>query len=337
MKVSRWTASSIVCAVLLVVSLYGCYFFIRMPLTQSSNARALRYIQRAEYGYTAQVKPSLLYDNRTEIGESEPLYTKLVERLDITFSYDLDEEPCTVEMTNATLEYGVSASLSSGDWEKTYNLASMKKEAPAFTDAYTLNMTEIEGIVDTIGEETGIRAHSYIYEIKPRIHLEASAGNKTIDQDFTPTLTIKFEGGQIEFEGLKDTKLDSVIQQGNETATYMILGSFVDVSDMRALSFIASIPLAFLLYKSMGHVLRERASRSFIECLSNDIRDRIVEAQEPPEHIERSTMRVGSMEDLARVAEEAFKPIIHHGDVFYVLDGDMRYEFSVVDVDVEEE
>jgi transposase len=31
----------------------------------------------------------------------------------------------------------------------------------------------------------------------------------------------------------------------------------------------------------------------------------------------------------AEAAEEAFKPILHHGDVFYVLDGDVRYEFRM--------
>ncbi len=43
------------------------------------------------------------------------------------------------------------------------------------------------------------------------------------------------------------------------------------------------------------------------------------------------------MEDLARVAEEAFKPIMHHKGVFYVLDGDVRYEFHMAaEGDVEE-
>jgi hypothetical protein len=63
-----------------------------------------------------------------------------------------------------------------------------------------------------------------------------------------------------------------------------------------------------------------------------------VEISEPPERIERATIKVSSLEDLARVAEEAFKPIMHHGELFYVLDGDVRYEFQVVaDPDVEEE
>ena len=31
-----------------------------------------------------------------------------------------------------------------------------------------------------------------------------------------------------------------------------------------------------------------------------------------------------------RREEKPFKPVIHHGDVFHVLDGDLRYEFRMV-------
>ena len=30
--------------------------------------------------------------------------------------------------------------------------------------------------------------------------------------------------------------------------------------------------------------------------------------------------------DIVRVLEETFKPIIHHDEVYYLLDGDVRYE-----------
>ena len=338
MKVSKWIAPSAILAVILTASLYGGYFFIRMPLTRYSNNVDLRYTQSADYSYTAFVKPSLLYDNRTEISEGEPLYIKLVEKLDVTLRYNLTQNPSPIEMGDIELMYGASASLSGGDWAKTYHMTSMKKEAPAFTETYTLNITEIEGIVDTIGEETGARAYAYTYEIKPLISLDASAGNETIEQEFAPILMIKFEGGQIEFEGLSSTKSGSVIHLETEIATWSLLGYPVEVMDLRGFSIIASIPLSFLLYLSIGHVLSERASRSFMDRLSGDVRDKIVEAQEPPERIERSTMKVNSIEDLARIAEEAFKPIIHHDDVFYVLDGEVRYEFSMeAEPDVEEE
>jgi len=338
MRVSKWVASSAILAVILVASLYGCYSFIKLPLTRNSNNVDLRYTQSADYSYTAFVKPSLLYDNRTEIGEGEPLYIKLVETLDITLRYNLTQTPTPIEMDNIKLMYEASATIGSGGWTKTYHMASMKKEAPAFSETYTLTLTEIEGIIDTIGEETGARTSAYTYEIKPNISLDASAGNETIEQEFAPILMIKFEGGQITFESLSSTKSGSVTHQEAKIATWSLLGYPVEVMDLRGFSIIASLPLSFLLYLSIGHVLSERTSRSFIDRLSGDVRDKIVEAQEPPERIEKSTMKVNSIEDLARIAEEAFKPIIHHDDVFYVLDGEVRYEFSMAVVaDVEEE
>ncbi|MCX6654090.1 MAG: DUF5305 family protein [Candidatus Bathyarchaeota archaeon] len=96
---------------------------------------------------------------------------------------------------------------------------------------------------------------------------------------------------------------------------------------MRVASIISSISLGALLVYSMRLTLLERASRSFIDSLGGDIREKIVEASEPSKRVEKATVTVRSVEDLAKVSEETFKPIMHHDDVFYILDGDVRYEF----------
>ena len=47
---------------------------------------------------------------------------------------------------------------------------------------------------------------------------------------------------------------------------------------------------------------------------------------------------IGSLGDIIRVSEETFKSIIHHDNVYYVLDGDVRYEFRMAaEAEVEEE
>jgi hypothetical protein len=241
-------------------------------------------------------------------------------------------------MTGIEVRYEASATLSGGDWMKTYPLSSMTLDTSSFTEAYTIDMEEIEAIVETIGEETGSSVYSYTYEINPLISLEASAGRETIEQEFNPTLKVKFEGGKIEFEGLSSTKPGSVTHREEELATWRLLGFAIEVPAMRLISIITSISFIALLYNPLTLILQERASRSSMERLSGDIRDRIVETSEPPERIEKTTIKVGSLEDLARVAEEAFKPIMHHGETFYVLDGDVRYEFQVAaEPDVEEE
>ena len=338
MKISRWIAASALLVALFTLSLYGCYFFIRMPLTRYRTNVDLRYTQSADYSYTAFVKPSLLYDNRTEVSEGDPLYVKLVERLNVTLQYELTQEPNTVNMTDTKLKYEVSASLSGGDWAKIYPLSSRRTNATGFIETYTLSITEIEGIIDTIGEEIGTRAYSYTYEIRPLIRLDASAGNESIEQDFNPTLTIKFERGQIKFKGLTNTMMGSVTHSEKEAVTYKILGLSVEVSDMRGISMIVAIALSVLLFYSGRNALREREPRTFLERLSGNIREKIIEASEPPERIERTTIKIGTLEDLAKVSEDAFKPIIHHGETFYVLDGEVRYEFRMEpEPDVEEE
>ena len=50
------------------------------------------------------------------------------------------------------------------------------------------------------------------------------------------------------------------------------------------------------------------------------------------ERKERTIVRVKSVEDLAKISEETAKPIIHERKlaqrIFYVPDGDVRYEFT---------
>jgi len=335
--VNRWTCASAVFAALLVISLYGCYSFVSMPPLRSKNNLDLSYVQSAEYIYTAHVKPSLLYDNRTEVFEGEPLYLKLVDRLDITLTYNLTQTPKTFDMADIRLSYETSGTLSGGDWAKNYALKPKVTTDARFSDTYTLEMKEIQGIVEAIGKETGTGIYTYTYEIKPRISLEASAGGNPIVQEFTPTLTIKFDGGKIQIEGLRSTKVGSVTHLETEAATWGFLGLAAQVGAMKATSIISSISLVALLAASMRFTLQQRASRPLLERLSGDIRDKIIEASEPPELMERAAIRVGSLEDLARVAEEAFKPIIHHGGVFHVLDGDVRYEFHMeVEGDIKE-
>ena len=337
MKVSGWTVSSIMCAALLIVSLYGCYSFVSMPSLRSKNNLDLSYAQSAEYIYTAHVKPSLLYDNRTEVSEGEPLYLNLADRLDITLTYNLTQTPRTVEMIDIKLGYRASAALRGGDWNKTYLLRTMSTKPSSFTETYTLDIKEIQGIVEAIGKETGTGIHTYSYIIEPHIRLEASAGGNPIVQEFTPTLTIKFEGGKIQIEGLRSTKAGSVTHLETETATWSLLSFSAEVGAMKAASIIASISLAALLATSMRFTLQERASRPLLDRLGGDIRDKIIEASESPKTMKREIIKVGSIEELAKVSEETFKPIIHNGDIFYILDGDVRYEFHMaVEGDVEE-
>ena len=331
-RFNRWAASSAIFAILLALSLYGYHHFSRIPHTRTRSVTDLQYQQMADYSYTVLVKPSLLYDNRTEISMGESLYIKLVKQLNITFQYNLTQTPTHIEMTDITIKHEASANLSGGGWSKIHTLNRKEERLPVFMETYTIDVEEVEEVVDAIGEETGVMVPTYTYEIKPEITLRASAGREFIIQDFTPTLTIKFKQGKIEFEGLTNKKMGAVTHQETETATWSFLGLTAAVGAMKTTSMISSASFAVILTLSILFLIEkrveERGARPFLDRLSGNIRDRIIEASELPERIERATIKVGSLEDLAKVSEETFKPIIHHDNVFYVLDGDMRYEFT---------
>ncbi len=266
-----------------------------MPSRCSKNNLDLSYVQSAEYVYTAHVKPSLLYDNRTEVSEGEPLYMNLVDRLDITLTYNLTQTPKTFEMADINTSYETSGTLSGGDWAKNYALKPKVTTDARFSDTYTLDIKKIQGIVEAIGKETGTGIYTYTYEIKPRISLEASAGGEPIAQEFTPTLTIKFDGGKIQIEGLRSTKAGSVTHLETEAATWGFLGLSAQVGAMKVASIIASISLVALLAVSMRFTLQERASRPLLERLSGDIRDKIIEASEPPKTMNRRAIDKGRL------------------------------------------
>jgi len=325
---SRWKIVSVLFTVFLAVSIYECYSFMGTPTTLTTNTVDLQYFQRADYSYTAQVKPSLIYDNRTQITMGEPLYLKLVEELEVTLLYNFTQNPETFEMTDITVKYEVSATITGGSWSKTYPLKSSEVKPLTFTDTYTLNIEEIDEVVETIGEETGARVYSYTYTIQPRILLEGSAGGEKVTVEFNPALTVKFESGKVEFEGLENVKSDSIIHRETEEVTVAFLAWSVPVGLMKTTSVLSIILMSIVIAVSVRFTLQERASRTPMERLNGDIRDKIVEAVEPPEYIARVTIKVGSIDDLAKVAEETFKPIIHHGHIYHVLDGDVRYEFK---------
>jgi hypothetical protein len=335
MKVNKWTAISAVLAALLALSLYGYYVFNQMTPIHSTYVSDLQYTQTANYTCTALVKPSAIYENRTHISTGEPLYIKLVEQLNIKLEYKATSNPLG-DFTDTKLEYEVSGVLNGGDWNKTYPLGSETLTVTTFIDTYTLDIDNIQEMVETIGEETGSYAYGYTYAICPHITLEASAAGKHIQENFTPTLTMKFEGAQITFEGLNDKKDGFIAHTETEKATWSLFGWDLTVSTMRVTSMITSLCLTALLAVSLYFSFQKKTLNTFLERLSGDIRDKIIETSELPKRMGQQ-IKVNSIEDLAKVSEETFKPIIHHGDTFFVLDGNLRYEFTIEDTKKEKE
>lgn len=324
--------------ILLAFSGYLIYFFHNKPLTHSRYVANCEYRQEADYTYTASIKPSVLYENRTTLLPGETAYSSLIKSLNISLTYNFTSNPSPehVEIT-----YGVSAVLEAeGQWSKQFVLTSEKTEnTPEIKETYQLNLTEIEELIKTIEKETDIHASTYYYKIVPKIRLNASTAGESIIEEYTPTLQIKLAPTILEFTGLSHTKPESIGHHETYEATWSSAGLTTTVRNMRyfsyALVLLFSGCLAFTVWR-----MQKIPSPPFMEMIKKEHRERIIEAKEPlTKKIEKATIKVESVEDLVKVSEETFKPIIHEtttikkGKVkrhtLYVLDTDIKYEFVV--------
>lgn len=325
--------------ILLAFSGYLIYFFHDKPLTRSRYVANCEYQQQADYNYAASIKPSVLYENRTTLLPGETAYRSLIKSLNISLTYNFTSNPSPehVEIT-----YGVSAVLEAeGQWSKQFVLTSEKTQnTPDIKETYQLNLTEIEELIKTIEKETDTRASTYYYKIVPKIHLNSSINEVSIIEEYTPTLQIKLAPTILEFTGLSHTKPESIGNHETYENTWSSAGLTTTVRNMRyfsyALVLLFSGCLAFTVWR-----IQKMPPPRFMDTIKKEYREKIIEATEPlTKQIQKATIKVNSIEDLAKVSGETFKPIIHEEKTttkqkqktkthtFYILDADIKYEYT---------
>ncbi|TET18920.1 hypothetical protein E3J74_08435 [Candidatus Bathyarchaeota archaeon] len=321
--------------ILLAFSGYLIYFFHNKPLTHSRYVANCEYQQQVDYNYVASIKPSMLYENRTKLLPGETAYRSLIKSLNISLTYNFSSNPSP---EHVELTYGVSAVLEAEkQWSKEFVLTSEKTQnTPDIKETYELNLTEIEELIKTIEKETDTRASTYYYKIVPKIRLNSSTAVESIIEEYTPTLQIKLAPTILEFTGLSHTKLGSIGNQETYETSWSLAGFTTTIKNMRYFSY-----ALVLLFSGCLMLMVWRTQKipppPFMETIKKEYREKIIEAKEPlTKKVEKATIKVESVEDLMKVSEETFKPIIHETSTMkkrkvkrhtlYVLDADIKYE-----------
>ena len=324
--------------ILLAFSGYLIYFFHDKPLTGSRYVANYEYQQQADYNYVASIKPSVLYENRTTLLPGETAYRSLIKSLNISLTYNFTSTPSP---KHVDITYGVSAVLEAeGQWSKEFVLTSEKTEnTPDIKEIYQLNLTEIEELIKVIEKETDTRASTYYYKFVPKIHLNSSINGVSIAEEYTPTLQIKLAPTILEFTGLSHTKQGSIGNQETYETTWSSAGLTITVRHMRYFSYALVLFFSGCLILTAWR-MQKMPPPSFMDMIRKKYLEKIIEAKEPlTKKVEKATIKVEFVEDLVKVSEETFKPIIHETSTvkkgklrrhtFYILDADIKYEFVV--------
>jgi len=334
--------------VLLAASVYGAYYFWRMPSSEDHYVATCRYQQEADFTTVVTLKPSILYENRTVLQPDEIAYLSLVNQVRVSFRYRFT---CDRPMSTFLMRYSVEGSLEAeGGWRKAFTLTPEETSSETeLTETYTLDIAEFNQLIQRIEEETGTYAPKYTYKIAPRIQVEASTDQGPISEKCEPTMTVTLTGGtegrgRLDFDGLNNTREGSLGHYETREAVWSLYGLRSTVRNMQYASCVAIACLSTCLGYAAWWRMRS-PPQPLIERVKRKYGEKIVESSEPPnKRIEKVTIKVKSIEDLVKTSEETIKPIIHEEAVlekeelkvrchiFYVLDADVRYEFTAEEI-----
>lgn len=316
-----------------LVSLTGLYLTHSTPIEEKETVTLASYQHEGRYDYVAELKPNVLYENRPTLGPGEgTLYLKMIENLDVTFHYRFicdNLEGITVEY-DTTLEL-VSPDKWVSDVGEILGNPTGSTTDPEFSIEFPIDISRIESRAGAIEIETGTSSSRYDLKIKPAIHVVAETAVGTIREDFIPELTVSLkyggaEGSQVTMSDLVSTRSGAI--QRTETIRHPEVEGWRHI--FYALSAVAVVGLVITGwgYARTGPKRPEKEIEEIIAPFEENI---LEVAEEPSSGARMTSVSMGSLEDLVNVGVGLGKPVlfVRRTNAFYVLDGQVRYEFRL--------
>ncbi|MDH5460412.1 MAG: DUF5305 family protein, partial [Candidatus Bathyarchaeota archaeon] len=245
---------------------------------------------------------------------------------------------CNPQPSNNTINSEITTQLESPEkWTRTLSNSEaqeiLKLSHSSLNFSLQVNHTKIKKLVDSIDDEVGTHSWTYNVNINPIIHIVVNVTTETIEETFTPELTVAFntgteKGTYITIGNLNQTKSGKLTEIGQISLPW--------VQNQRALAYLATATTATVLaisafvyheYKPVAPP--KKISEKLIKKLMAPYKELIVETtQKPPET--KTTIETETLEDLAKTAEILARPILHATDgkehTFYIIDNNTKHQ-----------
>jgi hypothetical protein len=328
------------------ISALSIYYTHQLPTHENQITTLCRYQHTGTYQYVADLKPNLIYNKTTLTSEDNAtLYAAIVEYINLTFTYAFNSNP---QPENIQIDHQTTIQIESpGRWART--LTDIESQEILQLNGnlnwtIQINSTKIRQFVEAIDKEIygATRSTTYNINIKPKIHLTANITSQTIDEAFTPELTVAFKtdnekGNYIAIENLNQTKLGK-ITENQQIPLPQVQTQRTTSQIATAITATALTISAFLYIKHKQPTPPTLTAEKRIKKLTDPYKELIAKTtQKPPET--KTTIETESLEDLAKIAEILARPIFHTTDgeehTFYIIDNNTKYQHKTTGEKIE--
>ena len=287
------------------------FVFVK-PLTRS--AENITYLQESHFSYSATGTP-VIYD--TEVVRSgEPVFPRLTCFLNIAFTYAVTG----TQLQDVSGQYQLIARVmdEQSGWQRTISMNEPTSfSGSSFSAASNLDLCQIVSLVNTLKQETGLRANNFTLEISPQVVLTAHALGNQINDSFEPKLVFRFD--EVHFSlsipnGQDDplylSRQSSKENSNLEPNTISLLGWEANIGTVRVIALLGLAlslsGLAFVGLRILGAT--QKSPEALIHLKYGGLLVNVYERNLTPASM---LVEVTNIDELAKLAERHNTVILH--------------------------
>jgi hypothetical protein len=185
-------------------------------------------------------------------------------------------------------------------------------------------------VIDTIGQETGVRGSSHNIVIKAGVHTVARTELGTINEVYTQTLSGKLEENTLTFDkelsGSKSGSIGAPVPEasgGGGSRAPWVIGLVVALVALGYFGWNQS-QLKPAIVDTEAEAARARKKYKQV----------MVDIEELPSvKTDETVIPLSSLEDLVRIADDLVKPVLHQAEegrhIYCIIDSGVRYLYGI--------
>ncbi|MBK5222782.1 MAG: signal peptidase I [Acidimicrobiia bacterium] len=308
-----------------------------LPTTETSSVERPLIAQETSFSYVVHAAPSTLYpggvigpvSSGTDVASVPPIYTLPTRAIDVDYDVSLSPSESLEEVAGS---HHVDLVISAPDgWSHTVPLAQVQKfEGVELSGQVSLDVAEIQAVIAAVEAESGFVAGTYELAIRSTVDISAiDAEGTAIAEQIVHELTFEYDETQIlPGEELRQTEELTTTDVVERARRVEVLSVGATVATLRWLIVpglvVAAVAAAMVL-------LLHRSGRWELAMIRARFNALLVDV-EPGELNAAASVRVRSINDLARIAKRDAGVILHIDDPavghrFVVQDGRTAYEY----------